>query len=218
MTGGRRDAGIAKIGDLAASAGIRRVHLLSWRDLADVEAGGSEIHAAHIARLWAEAGLEVTVRSSFAQGQPKAVRRDGYQVIRKSGRYASSSPGRSPPRSPAAWAPATRWSSTGTACRSSRPLWARGPSIVVLHHVHAEMWKMVLGDDAPPPGPGRRAPRSVGSRRSPTGAAGSSRSPGRRKDEIVERLRIRARPRPGGAARRRPPLRARRRPAPRARS
>src|SRR5439155_6728199 len=29
------------------------------------------------------------------------------------------------------------------------PLWAKGPRIVVLHHVHAEMWKMVLGDDAP---------------------------------------------------------------------
>jgi glycosyltransferase involved in cell wall biosynthesis len=29
------------------------------------------------------------------------------------------------------------------------PLWARGPKVVLLHHVHAEMWKMVLGDDAP---------------------------------------------------------------------
>jgi len=29
------------------------------------------------------------------------------------------------------------------------PLWRRGPGIVVLHHVHAEMWKMVLGDEAP---------------------------------------------------------------------
>jgi glycosyltransferase involved in cell wall biosynthesis len=29
------------------------------------------------------------------------------------------------------------------------PLWERKPKIVLLHHVHAEMWKMVLGDDAP---------------------------------------------------------------------
>jgi glycosyltransferase involved in cell wall biosynthesis len=29
------------------------------------------------------------------------------------------------------------------------PIWERNPSIVVLHHVHAEMWKMVLGDDNP---------------------------------------------------------------------
>ena len=29
------------------------------------------------------------------------------------------------------------------------PLWARGPRVVLLHHVHAEMWKMVLGDETP---------------------------------------------------------------------
>ena len=39
---------------------------------------------------------------------------------------------------------ATRWSKFGTACPFSRPLWYRGPSIVFLHHVHAEMWGMVL--------------------------------------------------------------------------
>ena len=51
---------VQKIGDLAASAGLRRIHLLAWRDLDDVEAGGSEVHAAEVARHWAEAGL-VTV-------------------------------------------------------------------------------------------------------------------------------------------------------------
>ena len=61
-------AGIAKIGDLAASAGLRRIHLLSWRDLEDVEAGGSEVHASTVARLWAEAGVDVTLRTSYAQG------------------------------------------------------------------------------------------------------------------------------------------------------
>jgi glycosyltransferase involved in cell wall biosynthesis len=29
------------------------------------------------------------------------------------------------------------------------PVWERRPKVVLLHHVHAEMWKMVLGDDAP---------------------------------------------------------------------
>jgi hypothetical protein len=60
----------AKLGDLAASAGIRRVHMLAWRDLADVEAGGSELHAATIAKLWTEAGIDVMIRTSFAQGAP----------------------------------------------------------------------------------------------------------------------------------------------------
>ncbi len=71
-----------KIGDLAAAAGVRRVHMLSWRDLADVEAGGSEVHAATVAKLWAEAGIEVTLRTSYAQGQAPVVTRDGYRVIR----------------------------------------------------------------------------------------------------------------------------------------
>src|SRR5690606_14635615 len=51
---------LAKIGDLAASADLRRIHVLAWRDLDDVEAGGSEVHASEVARLWAEAGIEVT--------------------------------------------------------------------------------------------------------------------------------------------------------------
>ena len=58
-------ATVAKIGDLAAEAGMRRIHVLAWRDLDDVEAGGSEIHADRVARLWAEAGIEVTMRTSF---------------------------------------------------------------------------------------------------------------------------------------------------------
>ena len=48
-----RRASIDKLGDLAAEAGLRRIHVLAWRDLADVEAGGSELHAATVARLWA---------------------------------------------------------------------------------------------------------------------------------------------------------------------
>jgi glycosyltransferase involved in cell wall biosynthesis len=138
----------AKIGDLAAAAGLRRVHLLSWRDLADVEAGGSEVHAANVARLWAEAGLDVTIRTSYAQGQPKTVQRDGYRVVRKAGRYlvfprsiAAELAGRMGPRDGLV----EYWN--GMPFFS--PLWERHPSIVVLHHVHAEMWKMVLGDENP---------------------------------------------------------------------
>ena len=72
---------IAKIGDLAAAAGIRRVHMLSWRDLDDVEAGGSEVHASTVASFWAEAGLDITLRTSFAQGQAPVVVRDGFSGV-----------------------------------------------------------------------------------------------------------------------------------------
>jgi glycosyltransferase involved in cell wall biosynthesis len=132
-----------KLGDLAASAGLQHVHLLAWRDLSDVEAGGSEVHAAEIARLWAEAGVEVTMRTSYAQGHPPVGVRDGYTVIRRAGRYLVF------PR--AAFSEATRrhgprdglveiWN--GMPFLS--PLWARGPRVTWLHHVHGDMWKMVL--------------------------------------------------------------------------
>jgi len=135
--------GPEKIGDLAAGAGIRRIHVLAWRDLDDVEAGGSELHAHEVCREWAAAGLEVTCRTSFAQGHPPDVVRDGYRVRRKAGRYlvfprsvAAELAGRHGPRD----ALVEIWN--GVPFLS--PLWARGPRLTFLHHVHAEMWQMVL--------------------------------------------------------------------------
>src|SRR3954463_3985424 len=72
---------------LAEEAGLRRVHLLAWRDLDDDDAGGSEVHAANVARLWAEAGVDVTMRTSAAQRRPPVALRDGYRVIRRGNRY-----------------------------------------------------------------------------------------------------------------------------------
>jgi len=132
-----------KLGDLAAAAGIRRIHMLAWRDLDDVEAGGSEVHAAEVARLWAEAGIEVVMRTSYAQGHPPKAKRDGYQVIRKAGRYLVF------PRAAASEA-AHRYGKRDALVEIWNgmpffsPLWATGPRVVFLHHVHADMWKMVL--------------------------------------------------------------------------
>ena len=139
---------LAKIGDLAASAGLRRVHLLSWRDLEDVEAGGSEVHAAEVARHWAAAGVDVTWRSSFASGHPAVAARDGYRVIRRAGRYLVF------PRAAVAELTGRHGPSDGlleiwNGMPFFSPLWYRGPRVVMLHHVHAEMWNMVLGDDNP---------------------------------------------------------------------
>jgi glycosyltransferase involved in cell wall biosynthesis len=132
-----------KIGDIAARAGLRRIHLLAWRDLADVEAGGSELHAATVARLWAEAGIEVTMRTSYAQGAPPESRRHGYRVIRRAGRYmvfpravASELTGRHGPRDGLVEV----WNGMPWLT----PLWSRGATVTWLHHVHGPMWKMVL--------------------------------------------------------------------------
>src|SRR5579871_592989 len=132
-----------QLATIAGRAGLRRVHILAWRDLDDPEAGGSELHAAAIASRWAAAGIDVTMRSSRAAGHPTFAERDGYRVVRKAGRYVVF----------------PRTAVSGALGRDGRPdalveiwngmpffspVWARCPRIVFLHHVHAEMWRMVL--------------------------------------------------------------------------
>ena len=131
------------IGAAAAAAGIRHVHVVAWRDLDDVEAGGSEIHAANVCREWAAAGLEITIRTSYAQGHPPDVVRDGYRVERRAGRYLVF------PRAAA----------SAVAGRQGRhdalveiwngmpffaPLWSLKPRLTFVHHVHGSMWHTVL--------------------------------------------------------------------------
>jgi glycosyltransferase involved in cell wall biosynthesis len=136
-------ADVAKLGDLAAEAGLHRVSMLAWRDLDDPEAGGSEVHASTVASLWAEAGIEVTMRTSFAGGQPQMSWRNGYRVIRKAGRYMVF------PR--AAFSEMMGWHGgrdglveIWNGMPFFSPVWARTPHVVWLHHVHAEMWDMTL--------------------------------------------------------------------------
>src|SRR4029453_8733696 len=99
----------------------------------------------------AEGGIEVTLRTSWAQGQPTDAVRKGYRVIRRAGRQMvfpraamAELAGRTGPRD----ALIEIWN--GMPFLS--PLWCRGPRIVFLHHVHAEMWNMALGDKLGPVG------------------------------------------------------------------
>jgi glycosyltransferase involved in cell wall biosynthesis len=128
---------------VAAEAGLQRVRFVAWRDLEDPEAGGSELHGHRVASLWADAGLDVTYRTSAVPGRPPTVVRDGYTVVRRSGRYGVfGAVAREGLRSgsPAGEGLVEVWN--GMPFFS--PLWYRGPRVVFLHHVHAEMWRMVL--------------------------------------------------------------------------
>jgi glycosyltransferase involved in cell wall biosynthesis len=133
----------ADLATIAADAGLRTVHFVAWRDLQDPEAGGSELHAHEVASRWAAAGLEVTFRTSSVHGASPDLTRNGYHVVRRSGRYGVF-PG-------AAWKGMRMGHRPGDALVEIwngmpffSPLWYRGPRIVFLHHVHAEMWGMVL--------------------------------------------------------------------------
>jgi glycosyltransferase involved in cell wall biosynthesis len=139
-------SGPSDLTELVARSGIRRVHVLAWRDYDDAEAGGSELHADAILRRWAAAGVEVTMRTSFAPGQPGTTMRNGYRVVRRGGRFdlfpraiLDELRGRHGGRDGLVeiWN-GVPWLS---------PVWARGPRVTWLHHVHGPMWKQVL-----PPG------------------------------------------------------------------
>lgn len=134
---------LAEVAAEALDMGLRRIQVLAWRDFEDPEAGGSELHAHRVASLWAASGLDVTVRSSKADGLETVTTRNGYRVIRKSGRYGVF------PRSAVSGVLGRRGRPDGlvevwNGMPFFSPLWARCPRIVVVHHVHADMWKMVL--------------------------------------------------------------------------
>ncbi len=133
----------ATLHDAVESSGIRRVDVVAWRDLDDPEAGGSELHAHEVLTRWAAAGVDVNLFTSRVDGAARVVDRGGYRSHRRAGRYAVF--------------PVTALDAlTGKLGQGDgiveiwngmpffSPLWARKPRIVFLHHVHGEMWHMVL--------------------------------------------------------------------------
>jgi glycosyltransferase involved in cell wall biosynthesis len=153
----------ASIEQLAAEmidAGVRRVHVLAWRDLDDPDSGVSEEHADQFMRRAAAAGLDVTHRTSAAVGLPATAVRNGYQVVRRGSRYtvfprtvASELVGRMGPYD----ALVEVWN--GVPWMS--PVWTRKPRITFLHHVHGPMWDQLL------PGPFAALGRAMEARLAP---------------------------------------------------
>ena len=133
-----------KLGDLAAAAGLERIHMLAWRDLDDVEAGGSEVHAA-------DGGPPLgrgrhRGRDAHLLRPGPARRGRSATATRSSARPAatSCSPAPRSARSPHRYGQRDALVEIWNGMPFFSPLWATGPRVVFLHHVHADMWKMVL--------------------------------------------------------------------------
>jgi len=147
----RRAVSAERIGRTAEAAGIRKVDVVAWRDLDDVEAGGSELHADEILQRWAEGGIDVRLWTSRVDGAARQIIRHGYTVNRRAGRYAVF------PRTAVAGLRGKIGTGDGlveiwNGMPFFSPVWSRAPRIVFLHHVHAEMWDMVLSPRMAPLG------------------------------------------------------------------
>ncbi len=131
------------LGSLIEKSGIRRIHVLAWRDLDDAEAGGSELHLSEITSRWVAAGLEVCIRTSEVPGEPTTVFRNGVEVVRRSGRYKvflEAALAETLKRHGRRDALVEVWNGMPF----FTPLWARGPRMAIQHHDHADMWPLVL--------------------------------------------------------------------------
>jgi len=123
--------------------GVKRLHVLAWRDLDDPEAGGSEIHADAFMQRWQEAGLHILHRTSAAWGKPDTTERNGYQVVRRGGRksvFARTALSELTRRMGQFDAVVEIWN--GVPWLS--PLWCRKPRLLIYHHIHGPMWKQIF--------------------------------------------------------------------------
>ncbi len=138
-----RDSTIPELVSDVIGAGVRRVHVLAWRDLDDPDAGGSELHADEFMRRWADAGLDIVHRTSAAVGQPAQVRRHGYGVVRRGSRFGVF------PRTAVAEVLGRMGHSDAlveiwNGVPWFSPVWYRRPLLTIVHHVHGPMWEQIL--------------------------------------------------------------------------
>ena len=131
------------VAEIAEAAKLKNVDVVAWRDFDDPEAGGSELHAHRILSIWADAGININMTTSTVPGAPPFIRRGGYRVTRRVGRYSIF------PRTMISGVLGHLGRGDGlveiwNGMPFFSPLWAQCPRVIFLHHVHAEMWKMVL--------------------------------------------------------------------------
>jgi glycosyltransferase involved in cell wall biosynthesis len=106
--------------------------ILTWRDLAHPQAGGSEVLLDRIARGLTEQGHDVTM----VCGGPVAPR--PYRVLESGGRYTQYL--RAPFVARRAVARADVVVDVENGIPFFAPLWTRTPTVCLVHHIHREQW------------------------------------------------------------------------------
>jgi len=134
---------LAAVVERAHRVGLENLHILAWRDIDDVEAGGSEVYVDRVATRWAAAGFKVLVRTSYAQGHRPAGDHDGYKVLRRAGRNMVF-PMTITEELLRSHGPIDGLLEVWNGVPYLSPLWYSGPKAVLLHHVHRDMWQLVL--------------------------------------------------------------------------
>lgn len=130
---------LRRLAETLGHHGISRVDSFAWRDLADPDAGGSEVHADEVMARWAAAGIEIHHRTS-TDAAPGRLHRNGYTVTRRGGRYGVFPrviTARILRRAGQDRATVEIWN--GVPWFS--PLWGNKVRSVWLHHIHEDMWK-----------------------------------------------------------------------------
>jgi glycosyltransferase involved in cell wall biosynthesis len=130
---------LAELAHDIRALGFDHIETFAWRDLDDPDAGGSEVHADHVLRRITEAGMSVSHRTS-CKTSARVFERNGYQVTQRGSRYGVF------PRVILRNVFRRRsdssivveiWNGVPWFAR----LWARGPRVTVMHHIHEDMWR-----------------------------------------------------------------------------
>jgi glycosyltransferase involved in cell wall biosynthesis len=132
-----------EMAERADRAGLRRIHVFAFRDLDDLDAGGSEEHASQVCRHLVAAGRWVVLHTGRVRGAPREVQRDGTRVVRRGGRlgvFATSVLDERLGR----LGPADGLIEIFHGVPFFAPLWSRLPQVGVVHHVHLGTWDMLL--------------------------------------------------------------------------
>jgi glycosyltransferase involved in cell wall biosynthesis len=120
-----------------------RILFLNWRDLDHPEGGGSELFVQTVAAELAAAGHAVTFFCAAHAGAPTTESRNGYRIVRGGGHL-----GVYPSAALAWWTRRLGIADVIVDVQNGVPffarLWSRSPVVLLVHHVHRELWPVVM--------------------------------------------------------------------------